>query len=333
MKINSLFYDVLKEDILKCTLCPHECVLHPNEKGFCGVRQNIGGEMFSLNYADTTSMGLDPMEKKPLYHFHPGEKILSLGTWGCNLKCPFCQNYDISQEKPSTLRRVFPKALPTILENYENVHGVAYTYSEPIVWFEFVLDSARAIKYSNPENYNVLVTNGYINEEALKLMLQYIDALNVDLKSFDDKIYRKYLKGSLEPVKRTIQLAVESNIHIEVTTSIVPTINDDLDMLEKEFTWLASLSKDIPLHLSRYHPAYKFDKPATSMSFLEQAFKLAKEYLNFVYLGNVRKPEYGSTYCPDCGVLLISRNGYNIDIKALNSKGECEHCGRKVVEV
>ncbi|PNR95641.1 AmmeMemoRadiSam system radical SAM enzyme [Petrotoga sp. 9PWA.NaAc.5.4] len=330
MKINSLFYEEFKEDILKCKLCPHECILYPNKKGICDVRQNIKGELYTLNYSDTTSIGLDPIEKKPLFHFHPGEKVLSLGTWGCNLKCPFCQNYEISQMKPQFLKKVYPKALPSLLENY-GVKGVAYTYSEPIVWYEFVLDSSRAVKYADPNNYNVLVTNGYINEKPLKLLLQYIDAMNIDLKTFDDKIYKKYLKGGLEPVKNSVKITKESGVHVEVTSLIVPGINDDLEMLEKEFIWLSDLSKDIPLHLSRYYPAYNYTEPATDVNFLVEAFNIAKKYLDYVYIGNIWDSKYENTYCPNCGEVVILRNGYDIDIKNLNSDGGCKNCGEKIV--
>jgi len=329
MKINSLFYEEFKEDILKCTLCPHQCILYPNKTGICRVRQNIKGEMYSLNYNDVTSIALDPMEKKPLFHFHPGEKILSLGTWGCNLKCPFCQNYEIAQLKPPYQKKIYPNAIPSLMENYD-VQGVAYTYSEPIVWYEFVLDSSREVKYANPDNYNVLVTNGFINEKPLRLMLQYIDAMNIDLKVYSDKNYVKILKGGLESVKRTIKIAYEEGIHTEVTTLVVPKVNDNLDELEEEFSWLANISKDIPLHLSRYFPAFEYNEPPTDINFLEKAYELAKKYLNFVYLGNILSSAHEDTYCPDCGTLLIQRKGYDIKIENLNENGECKNCGRKI---
>ncbi len=329
MKINSLFYEEFKDDILKCTLCPHQCILYPGKTGICGVRQNIKGEMYSLNYRDVTSIGLDPIEKKPLFHFHPGEKILSLGTWGCNLKCPFCQNYEIAHLKPPYQKKIYPNAIPSMMDNY-GIRGVAYTYSEPIVWYEFVLDSSREVKYANPDNYNVLVTNGFINEKPLRLMLQYIDAMNIDLKVFDDKNYMKILKGGLKPVKKTIKIAYEEGIHIEVTTLIVPKVNDNLDELEEEFSWLANISKDIPLHLSRYFPAYKYNEPPTDISFLEKTYELAKKYLNFVYLGNLLSSTYENTYCPNCGALLVQRKGYDIKIENLDENGECKNCGRKI---
>jgi len=332
MKINSLFYEEFKDDILKCTLCPHQCILYPGKTGICGVRQNIKGEMYSLNYRDVTSIALDPIEKKPLFHFHPGEKVLSLGTWGCNLKCPFCQNYEIAHLKPECQKKIYPKAIPSLMDNY-GVRGVAYTYSEPIVWYEFVLDSSREVKYANPDNYNVLVTNGFINEKPLRLMLQYIDAMNIDLKVFDIMNYMKVLKGGLEPVKKTIKIAYEEGIHVEITTLVVPNVNDNLEELEEEFSWLASISKDIPLHLSRYFPAYKYNEPQTDISFLEKTYKLAKKYLNFVYLGNILSSTYENTYCPDCGTLLIQRKGYDIKIENLNKNGECKNCGRKICVV
>lgn len=330
LKINSLFYEDFKDDILKCSLCPHKCILYPGKVGICGVRQNIKGEMYSLNYMDTTSIALDPIEKKPLYHFHPGESILSLGTWGCNLKCPFCQNFEIAHLKPAYMKRLNTNAIPALMKNY-NVQGVAYTYSEPIVWYEFVLDASREVKYADPNNYNVLVTNGFINEKPLKLMLQYIDAMNIDLKVFNDKKYKTILKGALEPVKYTIKIAHEEGVHVEVTTLIVPTVNDDLNELEREFEWLSSISKDIPIHLTRYYPSYNFDEPATDINFLEKVYSLGKKYLNYVYLGNILSSNYENTYCTDCGTLLIKRNGYNIKVENLNENGECINCGKKIV--
>jgi pyruvate formate lyase activating enzyme len=330
MKVNALFYEASSNDSVKCILCPHNCVILSGKTGLCRTRMNVDGELFSLNYSDITSFGVDPIEKKPLFHFKPNDEVLSLGTWGCNFKCPFCQNFEISQEMPESLKKINHKTLSTFLDKY-NVKGIAFTYSEPSVWFEFILDTCRELKNNEKEYYTVMVTNGYINSKPLKLLLQHIDAMNIDVKSFNEEKHLKTLGGELKHIKKTVEIAYESKTHLELTTLIVPGFNDDLEELENEFKWISGISKDIPLHLSKYFPRYNYNNPATDEGFLIEVYNTAKKYLDYVYIGNMWNKNYESTICPECGELLIERKAYNVKIKNLNEYGGCENCKKQIV--
>lgn len=285
----AMFYEKLDHKRVHCSLCPHDCNIQPDGRGFCGVRKNIEGFLYSMNYGEISSVGVDPIEKKPLKRFYPGSYILSAGSVGCNLKCPFCQNHTIAQVKPEEIHtyhgesdELAEKALS--LKSQGNI-GIAYTYNEPSVWYEFVYETAAKVK--DRGMMNVLVTNGYINEEPLKQILPYIDAMNIDLKAFNDKFYRELVKGGLEEVKDTIRLSAE-NCHVEVTTLVIPGWNDSLEEMDAMAQWLASLSPEIPLHLSRYFPNYMMtDRPPTPVSTLTALKETASRYLNYVYLGNV----------------------------------------------
>lgn len=331
MKVNSLFYTNLNENIIKCELCPHQCIIEKEKIGLCKTRKNIDGDLYTINYSDVTGFGLDPIEKKPLFHFHPGEEVLSLGTWGCNFDCPFCQNYEISQDIPDHFKRINPKTLPVFTEKY-NVNGVAFTYSEPLVWYEFVLDACRELKLYDEDIFTILVTNGFINEKPFDLLSQYIDALNIDLKSFNDQKHIEVVKAPLNPVKETIIRALNKNIHLEITSLIVPEFNDSLQELEEEFKWLSNLSKDIPLHLSRYFPRRNYNKPPTDEGFLIEVYNIASKYLNYVYIGNMWNNKYESTYCPKCNNLTIERNSYDIK-NHLNDNGGCGNCGKEIAKI
>ncbi|ABS60833.1 AmmeMemoRadiSam system radical SAM enzyme [Fervidobacterium nodosum] len=319
------------ENKLQCVLCPHECVISDGRTGICKVRKNIEGKLYSLNYGEVTSMALDPIEKKPLFHFYPGSSIISVGTWGCNFRCAFCQNWEISQQRPYYVKRIEPYELVEIALEYkhEGNIGIAYTYSEPIVWYEFVLETAKLAREAGLKN--VLVTNGYINHEPLAELGKFIDAMNIDLKAFNNEFYRKVCGGDFEHVLNTIKYCVYNNIHVEVTTLVIPGENDDIQELEEEFKALVNISKDIPLHLSRYHPAYKYTKPATSVGKLIDIYNSAKKYLNYVYLGNVWDEKYESTYCPKCGNVVIIRKGYNIEIVNLDEEGRCKVCSNQIL--
>jgi len=324
----ALYFTSLSDEKIKCELCPHHCVLENGQIGFCLTRKNKEGIMELLNYGQITSICVDPIEKKPLFHFNPGEKILSVGTFGCNMKCAFCQNWEISQQ-PAPTRRVLPEQLVSIaLER--GSRGIAYTYNEPVVWFEFVLDTSRIA--SKEGLYNVLVTNGLVEEDPLSLLIQSIHAINVDLKAFEEETYRR-LGGDLNTVKRTIKVAVEAGIHVEITTLIVPGISDDMEHLEEEFKWLASLDKSLPLHLSRYFPNYRMSNPATSNSKLIEAYNLARQYLDYVYIGNLWDSNYESTVCPSCGTLVVRRDRYEIQNEGLDREGRCKKCGKKIAKV
>lgn len=333
LKSKAMFWKVLNEDdkSVRCELCLHNCVIYENKTGACKARKNVGGVLYSLNYGEITSIALDPIEKKPLYHFYPGSSIISVGTWGCNFKCGFCQNWEISQQKPYYVKTITPRELIEVALNYihEGNIGIAYTYSEPIVWYEFVYESSQLAKSKGLKN--VLVTNGYINEEPLKELGKFIDAMNIDLKAYNNEFYRKVCGGDYENVLKTIKYCVENNIHVEVTTLVIPGENDDKNELEEEFRTLSEISKDIPLHLSRYHPAYKYSLPPTGIDKLVQLYELAKKYLNYVYLGNVWDEKYESTYCPNCGNIVIIRRGYNIKIENLDDEGRCKVCNSQIL--
>ena len=286
MPQQAMYYEKIEDAKVHCYLCPHNCVIKPGFLGACRARKNIDGELYSMNYGKVTSVSLDPIEKKPLYRFHPGKLILSAGTFGCNLKCSFCQNWTIAQQDADTVD-VTPEAL------VEKAHqlvgkgniGIAYTYNEPSIWYEFVYDTARLAR--EKALANVLVTNGFISREPLVNILPYIDAMNIDVKAYTAKFYNDICKATLDNVKETVEISARQ-CHVEVTTLVIPDLNDSLEEIGELSKWLASISPEIPLHLSRFFPNYKMtDRPATPVETLKRAGDKAREYLNYVYLGNV----------------------------------------------
>lgn len=282
----AMFYEKLDKSTVHCSLCPHGCILLPDATGVCRARRNTGGELHSLNYARVASISLDPIEKKPLYHFHPGKKILSAGTFGCNFKCGYCQNWTIAHKDARTME-LAPKELADMAVDYvrEGNIGVAYTYNEPSVWYEFVLDTAVLVR--ERKLANVLVTNGFIRREPLEKLLPYTDAMNIDVKAFTEEFYRKYCKGSLEAVQKTVEIAAGS-CHVEITTLVIPGLNDTPGEIGKLAKWLSSISPEIVLHLSRFFPNYQMtDILPTPAATLDAARVSAAAYLKHVYLGNV----------------------------------------------
>lgn len=317
-------YYIKKSDgTTSCVLCPHNCELQKNKHGICGARKNVDGKLVSLIYGEVTAVSMDPIEKKPLYHFFPGSDILSIGTKGCNFKCLFCQNWHISQDM-NAASEYYPPEYVVKQAKEKNSIGIAYTYSEPFIWFEYVMDCSKLAKENNLKN--VFVTNGYINPEPLKDILAYADAMNIDLKSFRDETYKKISKGSLQPVLDTIKSA-SKKCHIELTTLIVTGINDDLKEMKDIINFIYSIDPDIPWHISRYHPGYKYDAPPTDINFMMRVYYEAIKKLNYVYCGNISGSyETGDTKCPECKSVVISRRGYNVSIKALESN-KCKKCG------
>ncbi|WP_270837775.1 AmmeMemoRadiSam system radical SAM enzyme [Mitsuokella multacida] len=277
-----------------CWLCPHRCHLADGQTGFCRARQNKGGIIRSLNYGLLTSAALDPIEKKPLYHFHPGSHILSLGSFGCNLRCPFCQNYTISQAgfdgfagQRLPLDRVTPKEIVAAAQRLEETSGnigVAFTYNEPLVGYEFVYDTARLLKEVGLAT--VLVTNGQIEKDSWLHLLPYIDAVNIDLKGFTQSFY-DWIGGDLKTTKAAIEMAAEDGVHVEVTTLVIPGKNDSAAEMAAEAEWLAGISAELPLHLSRYFPRYQVDIPMTPVETLQQLRRVAEVRLRFVHFGNI----------------------------------------------
>lgn len=321
----ALYYEKLDDGRVRCTLCPVGCVMADGKLGKCFRGKNVGGTFYSINYGHLASVAIDPIEKKPLYHFHPGAEILSTGPNGCNMNCRFCQNWEISQSRIAT-QEMTPEELAQLSGRHGSI-GIAYTYTEPLVWFEYLMDCGRLVKAAG--RVNVLVTNGYINEAPLRELLPLIDAMNVDLKAMDAEYYRKVCRGGLEPVLRTIRLAKESGVHVELTNLIVPSVNDSDEQLDRLISWVAELDENTPMHFSAYFPRYKLDLPATPIDTLKRIHETAKKRLKYVYVGNAYIPGAGDTYCPACGNRLISRRGYSTKISGLRGNA-CKRCGTRI---
>ena len=280
----ALYYEKLDGKRVHCHLCPNECLIPEGRRGSCGIRINKDGVLYAETYGKTTGIALDPIEKKPLYHYHPGEEILSVGTKGCNFHCDFCQNWHISQDLDAPTQDITSEALIERAKEHGSF-GIAYTYNEPFIWYEFVLDTAKLAKKRGLEN--VLVTNGYVNMEPLEGMLPYIGAMNIDLKSFDEKFYTKICRGRLKPILDVIKRSVKA-CHVELTTLIIPTLNDSEKEIEAEVDWIyENVGDKVPLHFSRYFPCYRMSLPPTPVKTLERAAEIARRKLKYVYLGNV----------------------------------------------
>lgn len=278
------YYEKLDKTKVHCHLCPNECIISDGKIGACGVRINEKGKLFSLVYGKMTSMALDPIEKKPLYHYHSGESILSIGTKGCNFHCTFCQNWQISQDLSVPTEDITSEEIVAKAKEYGSF-GIAYTYNEPFIWYEFVLDTAKLARKNSLEN--VLVTNGYVNMKPLEEMLPYIGAMNIDLKSINEDFYRKVCKGSLNPVLDVIKRSAKS-CHIELTNLIIPTLNDSEDAIRGLVDWISeNVGDEVPLHLSRYFPCYRMEIPPTPISTMKTAERIARAKLKHVHLGNV----------------------------------------------
>lgn len=315
-------------DYIQCSLCPRGCRLKEGGLGICGVRQARGGDLYTLNYGLCASVAMDPIEKKPLYHFYPGSEILSIGTWGCNFQCSFCQNWSLAggniPEKDDAVFLQPEDILSLLKKRYGCSSGIAYTYNEPTVWFEFVYDTASLI---NKHGYkNILVTNGFISREALSELTPFIDALNIDVKSFNDDFYRRYCGGNLESVKQTVEYCVQ-HFHVEVTCLVIPSLNDSPEETEALTDWLSGLSPDIPLHFSRYFPQHKLSLFPTPVETLGQIRMQALQKMNYVYIGNTG--DQNNTYCPHCRKLLIQRNGYRTFVTGLEGV-KCAECHTEI---
>jgi len=320
-----------EEGKVRCLLCPHQCLIPEGGRGRCKVRENRGGRLFTLIYGSASSVAIDPIEKKPLYHFYPGSYALSFGTAGCNLSCKHCQNHTISMARPEDIYlREFEVDEPALLAKRHGCKSISWTYNEPTIWHEFTVDASRIAKR---EGICVTyVSNGYINEDPLKEIGKYLDAINIDVKAFSDSFYREVSGGHLEPVLNTCRLVKELRIHLEVTYLIIPTKNDSMDEIGKFCDWVIDeLGEDTPIHFTRFFPHYKMtDLPPTPLDTLSEAFNLAKgKGLKYVYIGNVVHGDYDNTYCPSCGNLLIERYGFSSVIKGLK-RDRCSNCGERI---
>jgi len=328
----ALYYTELEDNRVQCNLCPHNCKIKDQERGICGVRKNMGGKLYSENYGMITGLGFDPIEKKPLYHYHPGRNILSLGSIGCNLKCFFCQNWEISQATPEDISHKQAHSVDDVInlatKRKDNL-GIAYTYNEPVIYFEFMLDVAKKMKEKGLKN--VVVTNGFINPEPLQELMQYIDAFSIDLKGFTNEFYRKHTKSSFDPIKETLQQIRKNGNFLEIINLVIPTLNDDPGEFEEMMKWMKdNLGENTVLHISRYFPGYKSTIEATGPAKMKEFYNLASSYLNYVYMGNIMLDEGSNTYCHRCGTLLVERQGFQTRIPGLDEEGKCIECGNHV---
>ncbi len=325
------YYTSLSDNNVQCRLCPNQCMIHDGKHGICLTRINEQGTLYSANYCRPVSTAIDPIEKKPLYHFHPGSSIFSTGPNGCTLKCNFCQNYDISQEIRHTRELSADDFTEMILKS--RTKGVAYTYSEPYIWYETIMEIGPRIKKQGM--VNVMVTNGYMESEPLKNLCTVIDAMNIDIKAMNDHFYNHLCKGSLAPVLQTCE-TVKKHCHLEITNLLITGENDS----EKDITDLVNyiatnLGKDTPLHISRYFPQYKLRTHTTPGHTMLNAWETARAKLDYVYLGNIIAADTADTFCPKCSTLLIRRNGYAIKISdslIRESSGTCvcSACGASI---
>lgn len=320
------YAESLPDGRVRCLLCPHGCVIADGESGRCGARRNEGGALVASSYGLCLSAVMDPIEKKPLWHFHPGASVLSVGSWGCNLSCRYCQNHELSTAR-SGGRYISPEELCEAAAAERGNLGVAFTYNEPLIGFEWVYDCARLLRRRGLKV--VLVTNGYLNPEPLRELLPLVDAANVDLKSFSDGFYRDLCGGRVEPVKEALKL-FHAACHLEVTKLLVMGHEDPVSDAERIAAWIAeTLDPDVPLHLSRYFPRHEWSAPATPQRVMEAAVAAAREHLRFVYAGNASVRGGDDTVCPSCGGTLVSRMGYHVRLRGV-SGGRCTACGAEV---
>lgn len=337
---------------VQCHVCAHHCKITPNSLGFCRTRKNISGELFTLIYGSTISKGsVDPIEKKPLYHFYPNSNAFSIATIGCNLWCKHCQNWHISKSYPDVNGKVaqftekdkrdlhardfyLTNLTPNQVIKYclhSNSKVIAYTYNEPLIWYEFVKDTALLAKKENIKN--VLVTGGYSSKQANMEYIKFIDAVNIDIKGFSNEFYKKYVGiADFKPILDTAEFFKKNKVHVEITNLLIPNENDDEDEINNLARWVfENLGEDTPLHFSAYHPDYRTTQPRTPSKTLMKARKIALNIgLKYVFLGNISSSNGSSTFCPNCNVEIINRKGYNIDNINLTDQNTCAKCNTKL---
>jgi len=330
----ALYYKTLDNEIVRCQLCPHYCLIKDNDHGLCNVRINKGGILYSEFFEKVTAVALDPIEKKPLYHFYPGTKILSVGSLGCNLKCQFCQNYRISQANipyhEDTKSFSVQSIVNFALEQDNNI-GIAFTYNEPGTFYEYMISVAKLAQPAGLKT--VMVTNGYINHEPLEELIPFIDAFNVDLKAFSESFYKLITGSRLEPVKRTIKQIALSQKHLEITNLVIPGANDNYIEFEEMVRWIASeTGEQTVFHISRYFPNFQMKIESTPINILLDLYEIAKKHLKYVYLGNIVDISRDTTYCGQCSNTLIVREPGRVLIKGLDKLGNCDKCGNHVLD-
>ena len=330
-RVEARYYVKLPDREIECRLCPRFCRLGDKERGYCGVRENIGGTYYSLVYGKVCSLNVDPIEKKPFFHVLPGTSALSLATAGCNVNCKFCQNWEISQVRPEQVEaRDLPPEAAAARALASRCPSIAYTYTEPTVFFEYMFDTAVRARRRGVRN--VVVTGGHINPEPLRDLLDVVDAVKVDLKGFTDRFYADYVRGDLKPVLETVRAVAASKAWLEIVYLVIPTLNDRLDSIREMARFVRDeAGADVPLHFSRFQPMYLVKNlPPTPVSKLEAARRAAlEEGLRFVYVGNVPGHAGESTVCPGCGAVVVGRTGYRVEAVRLK-KGRCEACGTTI---
>jgi len=332
----ALLYDKRPGGGVRCNLCAYRCIIQPGRKGVCQVRANYGGTLHTLVYGRTISQAVDPIEKKPLYHFHPGSRSYSIATPGCNYRCRWCQNAEISQMPRERHLIMGSKATPyDIVEGARRAacRSIAYTYTEPTIFFEYAFDTAKLARRAGIAN--VFVTNGYMTAEALEMIHPYLDGANVDLKAFRDETYRRYLKARLQPVLDSLKAMKRLGIWLEVTTLVIPGLNDGEEELKQIAGFIAGeLGADTPWHISRFFPHFRMtERPQTPLETLRRAEEIGRsEGLQFIYIGNSPGLDGQSTYCPACAVLLIERAGYGV-MKNMIKQGRCPECRHPIAGI
>ena len=325
--IEARFYEKLPYKKIKCKLCPRECVIDDHERGYCGVRENRGGTYYSLVYSRVCSAHVDPIEKKPFFHFLPGTMAFSIATAGCNVNCKMCQNWEISQSRPEQVENTYlpPKSVPALAQR-NNCVSIAYTYSEPVVFCEYVLDTAEAGRAAGVKS--AVVSGGYIQEEPLKQLCRRVDAIKIDLKAFSEKFYKEVVNGELKPVLNTLVAIRKQGTWNEIVYLVIPTLNDSDQEFKSLARWVKTeLGPDVPLHFSQFHPEYLLKNlPPTPVATLERAKAICDaEGLHYVYIGNIPGHPAESTYCPKCRRVVVERAGFAVRAMHLN-RGKCKFC-------
>jgi len=328
----AMLYSPLEEGKVKCHLCSHRCVISPSQRGVCGVRENREGKLFSLVFGRAISMNIDPIEKKPLFHLLPGSTSFSIATVGCNFRCLQCQNHEISQMPIDEKRidgSVAPPSKIVSLAKENRCRSISYTYTEPTIYFEYAYETAALASQEGIKN--IFVTNGYMTEEALKTIQPYLDGANVDLKSYQEKFYKEVCGARLKPVLESLKLMKALGIWVEITTLIIPTLNDSERELEEIAQFILSLGAEVPWHLSAFYPTYKLiNLPRTPAETLHRAREIGlKTGLRYVYCGNIPGQGGEDTFCPHCGRNVIERMGFRV-VKNDVAGGECRHCHAKI---
>ncbi len=324
------YQNTLSDNRIQCTICPRYCKLKEGQAGFCQIRKNVNGKVILTSYGYNTGLSVDPIEKKPLYHFYPGTKVLSFGTLGCNMGCQFCQNWHISKSKADPkINHTEPEKIVKIAKEL-GCKSVAFTYNDPVIFFEYAIDTAKLCRDNGIKT--VAVTAGYISPEPRKEFFAHMDAANIDLKSFSEEFYKRYCLAHLEPILDTIKYVKhETNCWLELTTLLIEGENDSEKEITEECEWvIKELGTNVPLHFSAFHPDYKFmDRPQTKPSTLLKAYEIAKKIgIKYVYTGNIADAKTSATYCHECSKPLILRMGYEIVTENIK-QGHCSFCGAK----